>query len=159
MPRKKNYKPRKDISSTRNRRLLVEMRMEEKRLKFIEIMQADILKTITAACEEVGIDRGTYYGWCEKHPEMQELRHREKNRMVGKAVSVVEQKIDEGDVETAKWLLERLDKQTYGKNVQINHTSALDKLKESGIEVTVVRKKIDNIQDVEHEEIKPEEHE
>lgn len=64
---------------------------------------------ITEACHYAGITRQTYYNWLEWHAEFANKMEQAKMMPNRRAKEVVIKAIDEGDVNTAKWLLDRTD--------------------------------------------------
>ena len=66
------------------------------------------------ACFVAGIGKTTLYVYQTDHPEFTERKEALKNMTSFAARKVVNDKIIEGDVDTAKWQLERKNKDEYG---------------------------------------------
>lgn len=61
------------------------------------------------ACFYANIARSTLYAYCEKHPEFSERKEALKKKPVFKARSVVMADLENGDSNTAKWVLDKHD--------------------------------------------------
>lgn len=64
---------------------------------------------ITEACQYAGIDRATYYRWIEQVPEFEAIVEEAKAQPLKDAKNVINTAIKSGDVNTAKWMVERRD--------------------------------------------------
>lgn len=64
---------------------------------------------ITQACQYAGVSRTTFYDWRELHPEFAEAVDEAQNMPLRVAKELITKSITEGDVGTAKWLLDRRD--------------------------------------------------
>lgn len=70
------------------------------------------------ACIYAGIAESTYYKYCDENPEFVEKKRAWQANPVTKALDNVKQSLDEGDVQTSKWLLERKLKDEYSLRVE-----------------------------------------
>lgn len=57
-----------------------------------------------------GIAPATFYNWCEKNPDFLERKKALKENLKFIAKNVVAQALRDGNIQEAKWFLERLDK-------------------------------------------------
>lgn len=64
--------------------------------------------TVTEACYYAGIDRKTYYNWKETDPELFHEFEQLRQDPVLKARKVIIDKLNEGDIKTAMWYLEKM---------------------------------------------------
>lgn len=62
------------------------------------------------ALDHVGLQRSSFYKWIDKDPEFKQAFEDAKEALVDRAEETVHKSIKEGDVESAKFLLERLGK-------------------------------------------------
>lgn len=60
-----------------------------------------------AACIYADVVEGTFYKYCDENPEYVEKKKAWQENPVSKSRDVVYDAIDQGDVQTAKWMLER----------------------------------------------------
>lgn len=79
---------------------------------------------VRAACYYANISRQTYYNWIASFPELAERFDtlREKTPML--AYKVIHNKLEEGDNDTAKWLLERKRKSEFSTKVESDITKS-----------------------------------
>lgn len=75
--------------------------------------------TITQACLTAGITRETYYQWLEASDEFAARMAKAQNDLFMKARKILRDKVDNGDNDTAKWLLERRDKRNYSSRTEL----------------------------------------
>jgi len=75
--------------------------------------------TVKDICFHAGISKDTYYRWLDEDEELSDEIERLRNEPVLEASKVVKDKIKEGDIKTAKWLLERKRKSEYGDSVDV----------------------------------------
>ena len=66
--------------------------------------------TIPSACAYAGIDLSTFYDWKSNNKEFSEQLEVWQNDLNARAKLLVSDAIDKGDVQTAKWVLEKTDK-------------------------------------------------
>lgn len=64
---------------------------------------------VTAACRFAGCTRESYYNWLKAHPDFAEKMEAAQNHVTVKAAEVASQAIKDGDVNTARWYLDRRD--------------------------------------------------
>lgn len=64
---------------------------------------------ITEACQYSGISRETYYDWLEHQPGFSDKMEEARMMPNRRAKEVVVAAVNDGDVNTAKWLLDRRD--------------------------------------------------
>lgn len=74
------------------------------------------------ACLYAGIAPSTLYSYCEKHPKFSEQKEELKNRPKLQAKVVIFEALKKGDVNTAKWYLERKAKEEFGNHQTLQHT-------------------------------------
>ena len=74
--------------------------------------------TIAEACFFAGIAESTYYEWIKVDPALSEKHKGLKERPVLKARQTVVSAMNNGDVATAKWYLERKRKQEFSVQTQ-----------------------------------------
>lgn len=65
---------------------------------------------VTEACLFANISRQTYYNWIESYPEQKERFDILGEKVKMKAKLNIAQKVEDGDVDTSKWYLERKGK-------------------------------------------------
>ena len=63
--------------------------------------------TIPAACEHAGIASRTYHKWAEDDADFAADMKQRQQAQVLKAAKVIDKALDNGDVQTARWYLER----------------------------------------------------
>jgi len=71
--------------------------------------------TIEEACSYAEISKDTYYRWCKENGDFSDEMERVKNFVITEAKKVVKRAIMKGDIRTSQWLLERKQKELYGK--------------------------------------------
>lgn len=71
---------------------------------------------ITEACNYAGISRETYYQWCKEMPELSDSFAAARTNVSEKAKAIIVDAIEKGDINAAKWWLERRNKQEFGPN-------------------------------------------
>lgn len=79
--------------------------------------------TNAEACFFAGIAESTYYVWCNQNPELLELHKGLKSKPVLKARQEIVNAIDQGDIATAKWYLERQRKAEFSTQVNSEVTN------------------------------------
>ena len=75
--------------------------------------------TDNEACFQAGIGKSTLYKYQNEHPEYVERKNQLKEKMIFKARAVIENALNEGDKDTAKWYLERKKKDEFGTRTEI----------------------------------------
>jgi len=77
---------------------------------------------ITTACEAAGIAQSTYYDWLGKNPEfsaeLTQARAEGRSELVEKLLAAVDRD-GNPDWRALAWYLERTDRETYGKHVEL----------------------------------------
>lgn len=77
---------------------------------------------ITEACHYAGVHRDTYYEWLKQHPEFVVKVDEAKLMLNRKSKEVVSEAIQAGDINAARWHLERRDPDYRAKGeVDLNH--------------------------------------
>ncbi len=62
---------------------------------------------IAEACIHAGISETTYYRWCKEDTALRDRFSKQKQRQVLRARVVIADALNDGDLPTAKWYLER----------------------------------------------------
>ncbi len=75
---------------------------------------------ITEACNYADISRETYYKWCREMPELSDSFAKARTMICERAKAIVVDAIDKGDINAAKWWLERRNKKEFGPNADDN---------------------------------------
>lgn len=73
---------------------------------------------ITEACNYADISRETYYQWCREMPELSDTFAKARTMVSERAKAIVVDAIDKGDINAAKWWLERRNKKEFGPNAE-----------------------------------------
>jgi len=63
--------------------------------------------TVTDACIHAGIGLRTYYDWCEDDEKLAHTFAQQREKQALKARALIDKALDDGDLNTAKWYLER----------------------------------------------------
>jgi hypothetical protein len=143
-------------------RILIERQMETKRQEILEYKKLHPADSVRELCDVMGLHFTTVYNWKRDYPEFrkafdeidaawEEMKKDALHKKIWKDVEESE------DVYFRLKAAEKLFAEKYGKTVTHNHT--LQEKFQTGIQVQVVKGNLENIQDIPHEEIKPEEHE
>lgn len=77
------------------------------------------------ACFFAGVSTTAFYDWQQEHPEFADEKARLKAHPVLKAYETITDAIDSGDVNTAKWLLERKRKDDFSTKSVIEPTAPI----------------------------------
>jgi hypothetical protein len=75
--------------------------------------------SIREACYYADISEAIYYHWVKNDPKLLERFNRLKNKPVLKARQNIANNLNEGDILTSKWYLERKVKKEFGQNLDI----------------------------------------
>lgn len=78
------------------------------------------------ACYYADIGLDTLYNYQKKHPEFSNRKMLWKKRPVLKARQVVVQALENNDIHTAKWFLERQDSDDYGEKIKVEHSGSVE---------------------------------
>lgn len=81
----------------------------DEQLEFIDLM-IPMRFNITHICDEIGINRKTYYDWLKNKPGFQEAIDDVRQYLIDKSESVLLQALDNADAKTAQFILTKLDK-------------------------------------------------
>jgi hypothetical protein len=106
LPRKKNAKGE---FTTRGQPTI----MTDKTKKILEDAFLGGVSNITIACGLAGITRQTYYNHCKEDPQFDLRCKTLRDRPLVKAMQNIAKAIDEGDIHTSKWVLERRVKEDF----------------------------------------------
>jgi len=79
------------------------------------------------ACSYAGISKTTLYNYQQEHPEFIDRKNILKEQQILKARVAVDQALDRGDVNTARWLLERKCKDEFSARTEIEPVAPLVK--------------------------------
>jgi hypothetical protein len=71
------------------------------------------------ACRYAGVHRDTYYTWRKKSDEFCEYIDKAKDSRIMQALTIVGDKLREGDIDVAKWNLERRDKRRFSARQEL----------------------------------------
>lgn len=74
---------------------------------------------VIRACAYAEISRESYYRYVEAHPELRDIFEQIRLKPVLKAEAVIIKKLNEDDVDTAKWYLERKAKGEYSSRQEV----------------------------------------
>ena len=80
-----------------------------------------------------GVKSSTFYDYLNENPEFSERIELLKEKMPLKARHVIYKALEDNDVNTAKWLLERKKRDEFGNNVNIDHTTLGKEIKQNNI--------------------------
>ncbi len=69
---------------------------------------------VSQACLHADISRDTYYSYIQRNGDVADKFARMRHYPINKAKAVILNSLEKGDVSTAKWLLERRERDTYG---------------------------------------------
>lgn len=72
------------------------------------------------ACLQASVRPSTFYDYCKLHPDFSERKELLKEQPKIKAKLIISDKLDEGDVEMARWYLERKAKDEFSLRQEIN---------------------------------------
>ncbi len=75
---------------------------------------------VSQACLHANISRDTYYSYIQRNTNLADRFARMRRYPVSKAKAVIADSLVKGNVNTAKWLLERRDRENYGNQTEIN---------------------------------------
>ena len=80
-----------------------------------------------AICAYAGILMGKFQKLCKKYTLLRERINLWREELVARATENVAKSVIEGkDIDNSKWVLERLNKEEYGKNVVVSHSGTVD---------------------------------
>lgn len=82
------------------------------KIQVIEVLRPylELGMSITEACNSAGIPQSTIATWTSKDEELRLIIAGLQNITTTKAIRLIVKKIEEGDIKTAKWWLERKEK-------------------------------------------------
>lgn len=99
--------------------------MEAKAKAFLRVLKAQA-GNISAASEAAGIDRRTFYNWCERSPEFKEAVEEIREGMIYFAESKLMQNINDGkEASTIFFLKTRGAKMGYQETQRVEHEGAV----------------------------------
>lgn len=75
---------------------------------------------VTEACNYADISRETYYKWTSENPELTDTFAMARTKVSENAKAIIVNAIDNGDINAAKWWLERRNKKEFGPNADDN---------------------------------------
>lgn len=75
---------------------------------------------VTEACNYADISRETYYKWTSENPELSDTFAMARTKVSENAKAIIVNAIDHGDINAAKWWLERRNKKEFGPNADDN---------------------------------------
>jgi len=78
--------------------------------------------TIKEACFVAGIAESTYHLWCSENEKLSERFRGLRDTPVLKAREVVAKALEDGDIGTAKWYLERQRKSEFATQTHTEHS-------------------------------------
>ncbi len=74
------------------------------------------------ACSYAEISHQTYYNWINKNPDLLEAFEKMKESLPLKAKRNIAVAIEQSDLRTSIWLIERKEPDTYGETINVNQT-------------------------------------
>lgn len=80
--------------------------------------------TVEMACLQAGISKSTYHQYCKDNPAFLDRIRLLKTKLGFKAILNVANDIQQGNIQTTKWYLERKYRQDYGVNVDVTSDGA-----------------------------------
>lgn len=92
--------------------------------KLEDLLSQDV--SIEVACKFVGISERTYYYECESNPQFLQKMEKAQEYVKILAWRTISKAIRDGDVQTAKWLMEKRDKRYRNDGVKINMNQGVD---------------------------------
>jgi hypothetical protein len=130
--------------------------------KFTEVAHQSIRNAaaiganIKETCLLLGISLQTYYNWKENEPAFFEEIELQKQRMPLKAKQNIAAKIEAGDIDLSRWLLEKKDPE-FRPTSKVEHTGSLDIADTGAIERSPAElKALDDLRKARLERIKKE---
>ncbi|KAK9680602.1 hypothetical protein QE152_g38897 [Popillia japonica] len=75
---------------------------------------------ITECCEYAGISRDTYHSWVKENEDFSDRMERARSDLKRRAKVVLAESINDGNIDDAKWLLERRAKKEYSTKQDID---------------------------------------
>lgn len=110
------------------------------------------------ACLHAGISHTTLYNYQEKHPEYVERKKTLKEHPTLKARRILQKELDEGNGNTAKWYLERKNKDEFSPRTDLKHQGDPDNPLKTTIQVEFTKsydKTQERIDEILENETKP----
>lgn len=92
--------------------------------KLEELLSQDV--SIESACKFVGISESAYYAECDRNPKFKEKMDKAQEYVKILAWRTISKAIRDGDVGTAKWLMEKRDKRYRNDAMKINMNQGMD---------------------------------
>ena len=81
--------------------------------------------TDAQACFYAGIDESTFYRYCDKNPDFRNETERLKENPVLKAKTNIVQEIQNGNIDVAKWYLERRARQEFATRRELGNSDGV----------------------------------
>ncbi len=81
---------------------------------------------IARVAEKLQVTSQTIFNYMDRWPELQDIRHRERQSMFTTLENVVYESALNGKTEDAKWLLSKLDRGNFGDKTDITITGPVD---------------------------------
>lgn len=78
--------------------------------------------SVDNACIWANISKQTFYNYCEKKPEFLDHCKTLQKKPIIKSILVINEALDEGDVNTAKWYAERKAKDEFSLKTETEHS-------------------------------------
>lgn len=78
------------------------------------------------ACRSAGINKTTYYDWCNKSNEFYEIMEAAKDNFINKAKGILYDKLEDKDTDAAKFVLERREKNRYSRRQELTGEDGKD---------------------------------
>lgn len=87
--------------------------------------------SIVNACLQAGISESTYHRWCEEDEKLKKRFAMLRQKQILKARKIIDKALNENDVNTAKWYLERKCKDEFSPTVkqEIEQSVTVTKIK------------------------------
>lgn len=97
---------------------------EEVIKKLDDLISNDV--SVEAACKFVGVSEVAYYDECKRNPEFLKKMNQAQEFVKVLAWRTIAKAIRDGDVQTARWLMEKRDKRYRNEGTKINVQQGID---------------------------------
>lgn len=101
------------------------------------------------SCALAGISTSTLLRYYNENPDFKLEREELKHNLTGKAKRNIARKIEEGDINTSRWVLEKLDREEFGdKPINAIQANFINKV----VFEVIGSKEVENVKTVEHQD-------
>lgn len=126
-------------------------KLDEKQQLIVDYMKRHPDALVDEVCEVVGIKRVCLWKWKKKFPQFAEILEQDRQELIAMGEGNIHKAVRNGDLETTKWMLERLSPEYRKNGIELNGDDGIIS-NFTFVKAVKDQRTIDNIEDIEHEE-------